>query len=73
MPKQKRKPRLKKNPEIADYVVEMTRYEGGGMRQEFQYFTLRAKAREFAKTTGADRTRVFHLKATLVSDSRGRK
>lgn len=76
MPKQKRKARLKKNPEIADYVVERTYYTSG-MRQEFSYYTKRSEARADAALSKADRVRIFRMRFTLVSDSkpagRGRK
>lgn len=70
--KAKRAYRLRKNPEIADYVVESTEYRGGtGVSQAFKYFSTRKQARDYAKTqTFADRVRVFHTTFKLVSDRR---
>ncbi len=72
MNKAKRKPRLKKNPEISDYVVESHLDIGSdGVETLFKYFLTRAAARAYAKEclyNDCHRVRVFHMKFTLVSD-----
>lgn len=65
-------PSLKKNPEVADYVVEATNLGAGSMRQVFEYFVTRKEARAAAKSAVADRVRVFHMTFKLVSDRRAK-
>lgn len=70
--KQKRKPRLKKGPDIQDYVVERIDVTRVGYR----YFMTRKEARAWAKecmASGASRTRIFHCKFSLISDSKGKR
>lgn len=63
----KAKPRLRKNPELPDYVVEMVH---GGLKS-YHHFTLRADARTFANNQiTADRVRLFRVKFALVSDKK---
>lgn len=63
--KTKRRPRLKRNPEIQDYVVEETFLEGG-YSQAFTYFMKRVDARDYAKASYADFVRTFRIRYHLV-------
>jgi hypothetical protein len=63
-------PRLKKNPEIPDYVVERVYDEASRQRVQYSYYTKRFDARADAKLSKATRTRVFRMRFTLVSDSK---
>ncbi len=68
----KAKYRMRKNPEIADYVVEVTLAKGEGFETKFNYFTKRVEARAFSKSwPAATRVRVFRMHFTLVSDRKG--
>jgi hypothetical protein len=60
--------KLKKNPDICDYVVEQTYYSQE--RTIYGYYNTRAEARADAKFSLADRVRIFRAKFTLVSDSK---
>lgn len=62
--------RLKKGPEIPDYVVERVYDEAKGRRVLYSYYMTRAEARADAKLSAATRTRVFRMRFTLVSDTR---
>ncbi len=64
--------RLKKNPELADYVVEVTSPKA---HPAFYYFVTRKDARSHMKASlarGASRVRVFHIKYTLASDNKAK-
>lgn len=64
-----KRPRLKKGPEIADYVVELI--HNGGVNKTYHHFMTREEARNFANNQiTADRARIFRAKFTLVSDKK---
>ncbi len=69
MPKPKT-PRLKKGPEITDYVVEQIEHYDGRYNKAYDYFISRAGARAYAKGKHVPgvRVRTFHIKYTLVGD-----
>lgn len=70
--KKPKRPRLKKNPEIPDYIVEHTHYFPDAIKTNYKYFMTRADARFNATDTSdgepGDRVRIFRAKFTLVSD-----
>ena len=80
MTKPKAPKRLKKGPDIQDYVVERIDYPNtdvypntDGQRITYSYFKTRAEARDLVRTSRHDRVRVFKAKYSLVSDSRRKK
>ncbi len=68
--KAKRKARLKKGPEVSDYLVQSIYSTAASERIEYNYFLTRKAARDYVKEYPAPRTRVFRIKYTLVSDSK---
>lgn len=65
-----KRPRLKKAPVDRDYVVQHVTYAASGRTEWIAYKTSRTAAREDARTSNADRVRVFRIKYELVSDKR---
>lgn len=61
--------KLKKGPDIQDYVVETIVKKMSGESKSYRYFMTRAEARKFAKAQAA-RTRIFRIKYTLVADQK---
>ena len=65
--------RLKKGPDIEDYVVEtIARKSSGGVIQEYQHFQKRDEARKFAKDSknAGVRARTFHISYKMVGDTK---
>lgn len=64
--------RLKKGPDINDYVVQVID-RTDGERITYKYFKMRSDARSYAKLQHAGssvRVRVFHIRFDLVYDSK---
>lgn len=59
--------RLKKGPELHDFVVEVVH---GPKSVGYRWFSLRSEAREFARTHTNKRVRTFHIAYRLVADSK---
>lgn len=66
----KRKLRLKKGPEIADFVVEEIFDLKTGKETQYSYHYQRKEARLKAKASIADRVRIFHCKFNKIFDKK---